>query len=674
MNKSKQHQISNSKTLHKTKVGSSVWLVAFSIAIITFIVFSPSLKCGFTNYDDEKFIVHNHLITNNTLELKKIFTDVVSKNDYYPITILSYALNYQSGKLDPFGFHLWNLILHTINTLFVFLFIFIITKRNLLFTSIVALFFGIHPMHVESVTWVTERKDVLVLFFFLAGLLTYLRYRELRKSIWYSITLILFILACLSKAIAVIFPAILLLLDYLLNTKLNKKFFFEKIPFILISVAFIILTYFLHKNGSLQMIVENKSLLHRIVFASYDIFWYIFKFFIPNNLSAYYPYPDEKAMPLIYWLSPFILLFVLIIFYIYFRKEKPIIFGLLFYFISIALMLQIIPTGSGDFNMADRYSYISYIGLLFVAAYFINLIYQKKNKIRIVIMSLTILYAILFSYQTYARTKVWLNSETLWTDAIKINTERCDLGYLNRGEYYKETIKNNEQALSDFNKAININPKFYYAYNNRGLIYLEQKQYELALIDFNKAIELKPNFAHTYNNRGLLFFNQGNYDLAIADYNKCIELDPNYSISYCNRGLVYAKKGLFDLALIEYKKSIEFDPEYYLAYFNRADLFWNIKQYDLALADYNETINFNPFYSDAYYDRGGIYFMRKQYDLALTDYLKATELNSEMPYYWLSRSKAENMLGNKVDAKADALKAKQLGVRGNSLYFQELGI
>ena len=659
----------------KTSFRFQVLFVAFSIAIITFIVFSPSLKCGFTNWDDDKVVTQNSLITSKTVEVNKIFTTIAVQNDYYPITLISLAWNYQLGKLNPYGYHLWNVLLHMINTLLVFLFVFLLTKRNLLMASIVALFFGIHPMHVESVTWITERKDVLFMFFFMAGLITYLRFRDSRKLMWYIITLVLFLLSCLSKGTAVVFPFILLLIDYLLSEKLNRKIFLEKIPFFIITALFVIITLILHKNASPQGFAGQQTFLHRIIFASYDIFWYVYKLIIPTNLSAFYLYPDENAIPLLYYLAPIFLLLVLIGIYLFLRKEKTILFGLLFYFFSIILMLQIIPTGTGRFNMADRYSYLSYIGLLIVAAYFINKALQKKKRLRYPVIGLTIICAFIFCYQTFARTKIWQNSETLWTDALNKNPERCYVGYFNRGDYYQNVKKDIEKAFSDYNKAIAIFPNYNMAYNGRGLIYLNQHNYELSMSDFNKAIELDSTLFGPYTNRGLLHFYQYKYELAMKDFNKSIELNPNYSTSYCNLGLVYYKRGEKDLALKEYNLALLHNPNFENAYYNRGLLYeYAFNQNDLALADYKKALELNPQYSEVYFYRGLLYANIGKNELAISDFSKAIELDSSIPDYWINRSYAEKALGKKDEAKGDVLKAMGLGMKVDTSYLNELGI
>ena len=243
------------------------------IVIITFIVFFPSFKCGFTNWDDEDYVTKNSLVVSNFIHVKEIFKTPVLLN-YHPITMLTFALNYQFGKLNPVGYHLWNVLLHVLNTILVFVFIFIFTKRNLLMATIVALFFGIHPMHVESVAWVSERKDVLYVFFFLAALISYLYYKEKGKPIWYSITLLLFILSCLSKAMAVVFPFVLILIDYYTADSISqiaiwkRKTSIDKIPFFLISLVFGITAYVIQHNGKAMEFMNHFTSFQRLVLSS----------------------------------------------------------------------------------------------------------------------------------------------------------------------------------------------------------------------------------------------------------------------------------------------------------------------------------------------------------------------------------------------------------------------
>ncbi len=654
------------------KKDSNVPLICMCVAaisLITWFVFSPSLDDGFTNWDDPVYVQDNPLVTtNNSLPLLKIFETPVSAN-YHPITILTLALNYRNSKLNPMEYHLENVIFHLLNNILVFVFIFLLTRRKLLMASIVALFFGIHPMHVESVSWVSERKDVLYVFFFLAGLITYLRYRETKKIVWYTFTFLLFILSCLSKGMAVVFPVILLLIDYLNGVKQNRKVIFEKIPFFLLSIIFGIIALKIQQSGQAITAMNTFTIFQRLMVVSYGAIMYIVKFFVPYKLSTLYPYPDiynPNGIPLIFYLSPFILLGIIgALIYFFRKKEKEIVFGLLFYFVSVALVLQVISVGSAI--MADRYSYLSYIGLLFVVAHVINKAWQSKAGIlasmKYPFIIIAIIGIVIFSYQSYSRTLVWKNSEVLWTDVID-NYPDAAIAYVSRAAYYN-TKNETKKALADYNSALKLNvfssSSYRNAYFNRGLIYSNYGKTDSAFADLTRVIEIDPGYADAYINRGLLYYSVGKNNLAIADYNKAIALDPNNANAYNNKGLLYYKNFKDDSAIADYNKAIALNSSVATYYYNRGLEYKAINQYGKALEDFTKGIQLNPENVGLYYNaRGVCYVSLQNYTEAITDFSRAIQINPSAAEYWLNRSFAENKAGQSENAKADALKAQQL--------------
>jgi protein O-mannosyl-transferase len=602
-----------------------------AIALITYFVFSPSLDDGFTNWDDNFYVTQNPLVINNSVPVATIFETPVDLN-YHPITVLSLALNYQSGKLDPSGYHLENLILHLLNTILVFLFIFLLTRRNLLMAAIVSLFFGIHPMHVESVTWVSERKDVLYVFFFLSGLIAYLRYSETKKIAWYFFTLLLFILSCLSKGMAVVFPVILLLTDYLKGVKRERRLLTEKIPFFILSIIFGIIAI-KAQAGHAMAPIQSYNFLQQILFASYGALMYIVKLFVPYKLSAFYPYPDTfspNGIPLIFYLSPVIVLLLLAaVVYFFLKKEKEIVFGLLFYFVSVALVLQFISVGAAI--IADRYTYLSYIGLLFIVAYLINKVWESNSRVLVLmkypVMIIAIIGAVIFSYQAYSRTQVWKDSEVLWTDAID-NYPMASVAYCTRGIYYYQNDEL-EKAISDYTKAIKFDTAYATAYNDRGLVYEHMGNNNLAWDDFNKAIIMDSAYADAYNNRGLLYLRNNRNDLAITDFSKAITYNPSAQFYY-NRALAYKAISQFEKAADDFTKGIQLNPP------QKADYYYNMR------GICNDTL--------------------RKYNEAIADFSSAINLDPSVAGYWFNRSIAENNAGQNENAKADELKGQQLQV------------
>jgi len=245
-----------------------------------------------------------------------------------------------------------------------------------------------------------------------------------------------------------------------------------------------------------------------------------------------------------------------------------------------------------------------------------------------------------------------------WNKAIDINPNFAD-AYYNRGLLYSDQQKY-ELALADYNKAINLNPNFADAYNNRGNLYKNLQKYELALSDYSKAIDINPNFADAYYNRGLLYQDLQKYDLALSDYNKAIDINPNYAKAYYNRGILYQDLQKYDLALSDYSKAIEINPNYAEAYNNRGLLYYNLQKYELALADYNQAIRINPNYAMAYNNRGGLYHNQQKYELALSDINKAIEINPNLANAYYNRGLLYYNLQKYDLALADYTKAIEL--------------
>ncbi|MCZ8212967.1 tetratricopeptide repeat protein [Microcystis sp. LE19-8.1F] len=243
--------------------------------------------------------------------------------------------------------------------------------------------------------------------------------------------------------------------------------------------------------------------------------------------------------------------------------------------------------------------------------------------------------------------------------------------YLNRGLLYSD-LQKYELALSDYNKAIDINPNYAKAYNNRGILYKDLQKYELALSDYNKAIDINPNDAMAYNNRGLLYHNQQKYELALSDYNKAIDINPNVAEAYYNRGILYIDLQKYDLALSDFSKAIDINPNDANAYYNRGNLYKDLQKYDLALSDYSKAIDINPNDAMAYYNRGVLYSDLQKYDLALSDYNKAIDINPNDALAYVNRGVVYALTREFPKALADAEKASELyRQQGNEAGYQQ---
>ena len=504
MNKKEQKNNTTSKSRNTFIIVAVVLL----IAIPTFI-YKNSLNNQFTRWDDDAYITENTGIrTLHGDSLSITFKNTMSsyvKGNYHPLTMLSYCWEYNKSKLNPKPYHVHNLILHILNTLLVFGFIWLLTQQYLV-AFITALLFSIHPMHVESVAWVSERKDVLYSFFYLAALCTYILYLKNKKQkiLLYGLTFLLFCFGVLSKAMAVTLPIAFFAIDYFLNRKITTKTILEKLPFIILSFIFGYIAVEAQKSAHyISTVIAEHSLLDRMLFISYEVMMYLWKLILPVNLSCFYDYPVKQngMYPIGFYVSPLVMFALGFFIYKSMRFGKDVVFGVLFFFITIALVLQILPVGGAI--ISDRYSYLPYIGIFFIAARWINNVIENKNeqnsKFKTPSLAVLIVFSMMCCYLSFQRTKVWKDTITLWTDAID---------------------KFDGSAQS---------------FNARGDGYNYIKQYDKAVIDLNRAVELKQDYPDAYYNLGRAQFYLGKYKEAIQDYTLAIQYNPSLSVAYYNR-------------------------------------------------------------------------------------------------------------------------------------------
>lgn len=613
----------------KKKSDSLLLFSVLVVVILTAAAFSSSLNNDFTNWDDNLYVTENYDIRYVSFEnIKRIFSSIYVSN-YQPITILSYLIEYQIFKLSPSGYHTTNLIIHLLNVVLVFYLIYIITE-NIFVSFLVGLFFGIHPTRVESVAWIAERKDVLSAFFLLLSLILYLYFLKKKTLKFYIFSILSFLLSLLSKPMGITLPLILHLIDYLKpeaiygenkapqqNFSLKKSFkeylskqsFYPKISYWILSVIFIILT--LATQSSTGALIGKEKIVFPQPFlaVSYGIFLYLYKLILPINLSTFYPYPLDffESIPIKYIV---IFLFSIILFglVIHFgKKNRNFIFGLFFFLIILLPVSQIVPVGSA--MAADRYTYLSFIGLFYIISIFINWIcfVKLKNniafrKILFIIISIIILT---LSYLTYQRGKIWEDSMTLWNDVIS-KYDNVPVAFNNRGILYGETGKF-DLALKDFNSAIELAPDYEIAFNNRGNLFFKLNRFDEAIKDFDETIKLNPKYYLAFFNRGMTYFRTGKLDKAIEDFNKSIKLSPRYIKPYMNRGLIYRIKKDYKKALSDFSFAIDIDRNNYMAYHCRGEIYLETNELEKAEQEFSEAIKINPMFLNAYKKRAEIY-------------------------------------------------------------------
>ncbi len=605
------------------------WLLAAAILLITFLVFSSVLNHGFVDWDDDVNVTENPNVKElNATTLKNIFTGEVI-GGYTPLTTLSFAIEHAIFGMKPGVFHTTNLLLHLVNTLLVF----ILIRRlgfSLFVAAFVALLFGIHPMRVESVAWITERKDLLYGMFFLASLIVYTRFRQHGHRRFYYITLLLFVLSLLSKIQAVTLPLVLILIDYLQERRLIAKQLLNKIPFLALSLLTgVIGILLLSQRGSLE-INSDLPFYQRIFVGTYSLCVYLYKAVVPYPLSAIYPMPASLSAT--FYLSAGMVLILLVAAWRFVRKKPEWVFALLFFVVNVVFMLQVV--GAGTAFLADRFTYLAYIGLFIILA----MLAEQAFRIRwpLVTVIPVAIWVIIMSLITWFQVKVWKDSETLFTNVIDRYPNSL-IAHNNLGIFFREQGQI-EKAVAAYTRAIAVSPGGYLAYSNRGEVYFETGEWDKALVDINRALELNPDNSKALGNRAAIFGSRKQYDEALADLNRALELDPANQRARSNRVLAH----------------------------------YTLGRYEAAVNDATIYLKTNPTDPDMLNQRGRCYGYLNRNEEALSDFNQAIRLNPRKGSYYQNRSYQLSQMGNFKSALEDILKARELGIKVNPNYLQML--
>jgi protein O-mannosyl-transferase len=684
------------------------------LVIITLLVYSSSLKNGFIyNWDDSGYILKNEVIHEITAEnVNTIFTSFYFHN-YHPLTTITYAIEYAIVGESPFLYHFNNLILHLLNTLLVFWMILLIKPKKYDWAGIVALLFAIHPMHVESVAWISERKDVLYAFFYLGSIISYLYYKTKGKKLKYYIySIVFFLLSCLSKSMAVTLPLVLILLDfYLEKDSLSFKLFIKKIwkfgtqktVFFIISIGFGVAAVY-SQDTAIQNLAPILSPYERISILSYTFLLYSIKVFAPIQLSAMYPYPLKMGglLPLKYLIAPLGVILLIVLLFVFRKKIKNIIWGILFFLLSISIVIQFVPVGG--VILSERYTYLPYIGFFFlIAAFYDKIRFDTKfvlYKSRKFFVALLLVVLSWFAYATYDRVSYWEDGDLLFTNVIE-QYPNLSFAYSNRGflyfdHYAMNTFKevNQQQfniymdkALADYNHAIALDSTFVDAVVNRGVLLYNYGQvinnpemYKASLKDFNSVLNMEANNKDALLGRANTLSTLGQYEKALPDYNVYILLFENPERStgeweekaYLWRGTAYYKIGEFDKALFDFEVSAKLLPEYWESYYWTGLVYQQKEDFNAAINYFNQSIRMYPEHSESYSWRGLAKYNIKDYQGAIQDYTKAIQYNPNDVAAYVNRSLTYNELGMYNEAIKDLDVLLQSGYPLNEDYYKSV--
>ncbi len=466
-------------------------LICILLPAIALIAFWRVTQCDFISYDDPTYITENiHIRHGITIAaIRWAFTTVYASN-WHPLTWMSHMLDIQLFGLKPHGHHFTNLLFHIANTLLLF-FVFNRMTKAAWQSAFVAALFAVHPVHVESVAWVAERKDVLSTFFWMLTMAGYVHYVEDPRLKNYLAVLLFFVLGLMAKPMLVTLPFVLLLLDYWplrrFELKFNPRLLLEKIPLFALAVLSCIVTYIAQNRGGAVVSLEQFPLDVRVENAIVSYIAYIGKTIWPNNLALFYPHPE--SLPLWQVVGAAVSFAAVTFVAIWKAKKAPYLaFGWFWFAGTLLPVIGIVQVGAQA--MADRYTYVPLIGLFVAASWGIADLSQKWRLRQTVLIASSALILSFLVIAACRQVGYWNNSIELYDHALNV-TGNNDIILNNRGVAYGK-LGNIEESISDYDSAIKINPRYAEAYNNRGIAYGKLGNHRQAISDYNRAIEINP--------------------------------------------------------------------------------------------------------------------------------------------------------------------------------------
>ncbi|MBO0936859.1 tetratricopeptide repeat protein [Fibrella sp. HMF5335] len=609
--------------------------------LITGLVFINAVHNGITNWDDPDYLTNNPLLDWRKTPLRAYFTTVISGNRH-PLTMLSLSLDHALGDTSLGQYHQTNLLLHLLNVGLVFGLCWQWSGGSRLVAFLVALWFGIHPMHVESVAWISARKDVLYTAFFLLSLISYWRFLDHKAWSYLVLSLLAGVLANLAKPAAVILPVVLVLITFWHDNKLTVKAMLPTIPFFMVSVIVGWLT--LASQASAAAINEHYSGWERIQLGGYALVNYVAKAVWPVGLSALYGRPGAGAAFPWFFLAATVVSVVglTLLGWLYGRQVRLApksdaacwFFGGAFFVVNLALTLQLIKA-VGSAAYADRYTYVAYIGLFFAVAMTIQRL--RRPSLRLAAVSMAAVFSVTFAGLSFTRVGIWKNAETLWTDVLKTG------------------------------------PFSATAYSNRGLFYEQNDRLEDALADYSMAVANDPRIVFRAN-RAYLLSKLNRPDEAVADADFLLRENPDNALALTIKGTALVGKNQPAAAIPLLTRSLKIDSTYLNTWVNLGSAYFTNKQYPEAIRHYQKAGLLDGQNPVLWTNLGAAFLQNKQYTDAIAACQRAISLNPANGQAQLYACYAYQKTGNIAEAKASAQQAQKLGQVVDAGMLQAMGL
>jgi Tfp pilus assembly protein PilF len=619
------------------------WKIAIPLvlALVTLAVFWQVRGHDFINLDDEQYVTHNPHVRGGLTAGNLTWALTTSHaSNWHPLTWLSHQLDVQFFGLDPAGHHLVSLFFHVANTLLLFFVLNRMTK-TLWQSAAVAFLFALHPLHVESVAWVAERKDVLSTFFMLLTLWAYFIYTRSPGIVRMIPVVAFFALGLLSKPMLVTLPFVLLLLDYWplgryyapekpasrplpgieapgKKKKQKKKeiedrppvapermepsaaavvpwaLVTEKIPLFALTILSSIITFLAQQKGGAMSPLEDISLLKRLGNALISYASYIVKTVFPQGLAVFYPYPAGIAA----WqvLGSAALVGTLTFLAVRCRKQYPFAFvGWFWYLGTLVPVIGIVQVGMQA--MADRYTYVPHIGLFIAVVWGAGDLASRQPQGRKILAALTGVVFASLTVMTWNQISHWRSSITLFEHALRV-TEQNSLAHLNFGVALNRTGKGSE-AAEHYREALRINPNSSGGHFNMANYYFSTGQKDEALQHFKEAIRIRPDYANAHSNLGVLLASQRRFEEAAAHYEKALRIEPANAGFHYNYGAALANQGRLPEAAGQFRDALALRPNYAEAHNDLGKVLMMEGKTAEAASHFREALRIRPNFTEA---------------------------------------------------------------------------
>ena len=637
--------------------------VCLVLAAVTVAVFWPVTGHDFVNYDDNLYVTGNPHVTDGLSwqSIRWAFSNLEA-GFWHPLTWLSILADCQFYGLRVWGHHLTSVLLHAASTVVLFLALRRLTGATWR-SAFVAGLFGLHPLHVESVAWVSERKDVLSGFFWMLTLWAYGCYTQpskvqgLKSKVPYGLALVCFVCGLMSKPIVVTLPFVLLLLDYwpLRRWELRRKnaecrsqkpeargqtdgpitqvpsdfiihhssfkLLLEKVPFLAAALVFAVVTVYAEKGVGALAPVTSYPLAGRIQNALLSCLWYLGKTVWPTHLAAFYPYPETFPA----WHAAGAGLVGLTISALVLcasRKRPYLAVGWIWYLVTLLPVIGLIQVGG--FSRADRFTYLPLIGLFLALTWGACELTRRWHYGVIALSAAGSVAMVLCLGLTRQQLGYWQDSEALFRHALAVTKDNW-LAYNNLGDALEKKGQTDD-AIGQYEEAIRLKPHNADAHYNLGNALVKKGQIDEAIRQFQEALRLKPDYADVHNNLASVLLMKGQIDEAIHQFQEAIRLKPDYPLAYNNLGTTLDQKGQTNEAIRQFQEAIRLKPDYADAHYNLGNVLLRKSRIDEAISQYHETIRLKPDYPDAHYNLGNVLLRKGKADEAINQYLEAIRL------------------------------------------------